>query len=91
MKTVAVSIGESTLRRLKALAGRSGKAKHGQPRRAGARARPSVSGLVRIALRDYLDRTERMAREERERRIFTAHREILRRQAAALVGEQADP
>ena len=51
----------------------------------------SISALVREALRDYLGRREKTAREAHDRIAFARHRDRLRREVEALVGEQAKP
>jgi metal-responsive CopG/Arc/MetJ family transcriptional regulator len=86
MKTIAVSIDETTLAAIDRLAAPgSEQRKRGRPsRRVGNR-----SGVVRTALQEFVARREKVAREERERRILTANRERLAREAAALVSEQA--
>jgi metal-responsive CopG/Arc/MetJ family transcriptional regulator len=83
MKTIAVSIDEPTLEALDRLMAPS------PGRRVTGRAPRSRSELVRSALHEYLARAEQRVREEREGRIFAAHREQLAREAAALVAEQA--
>jgi hypothetical protein len=47
--------------------------------------------MVRDALRRELDRLEREEQEERDRNAIAVHRAKLRRQARALVSEQAKP
>ena len=76
MKTVAVTIDDTTLELLDELAA-------GQPRR---RAR---SALVRTALREFIDREQRRTVEEREREILRTKRKQLARQARALIRQQA--
>ena len=71
---------EPTLRRLDDLAARRG---------AGAGRNRSV--LVREAVREYVQRAERMTAEAQERVILRKHRDRLQREAAALVREQAQP
>jgi predicted transcriptional regulator len=78
MKTIAITIDESTLKLLDELAA-------GQPR---ARAR---SALVREALREFVERERRRAHERREGEIFKRKRKQLQRQAHVLVAEQARP
>ena len=84
MKTIAISIDEPTLLALDRLVGRHPSRGRGKGQRARSR-----SEVVRSAVQEYLARAEQGAREERERRIFSAHREQLAREAAALVAEQA--
>ena len=85
MKTIAVSIDESTIEAL-------GRITRDAARRRGGRGRgaktPNRSELVRKALREFLERRERAEREASERLTIARHRELLARQAAALVGEQ---
>jgi Arc/MetJ-type ribon-helix-helix transcriptional regulator len=47
------------------------------------------SEFIRRAVDDYLSRMERAAEEEHERKIFKRNRSQLRRQAVALIKEQA--
>lgn len=49
------------------------------------------SKIIRRAVREYLARHERQAREEREREIIAKHRDLLAVQASALVADQAEP
>jgi metal-responsive CopG/Arc/MetJ family transcriptional regulator len=78
MKTIAISIEQDTLARLDRLA-RSGPGPENR------------SKIVRAALEDYLSRAERRAEEDREREILRRNRGRLRRQAMALIREQAKP
>lgn len=55
------------------------------------RAGANRSKVIRAAVGEYLARVERLADEERERQVFRRHRGRLRREAAALVKEQAKP
>lgn len=55
------------------------------------RGRPSISELVREALRDYLARREKLRREETDRAALARHRKLLAKQSAALVHAQAKP
>ena len=86
MKTIAISIDESTIEAL-------GRITRDAARRQGGRERgaktPNRSELVRKALREFLERRERSEREAGERLAISRHRELLAREAAALVGEQA--
>jgi hypothetical protein len=86
MKTIAISIEESMLARLRELAAAS----IGEDR-ANRQRRRSISELVREALRDYLGRCEKRRREESDRLAFARHRKMLRKQLATLVDEQAEP
>jgi metal-responsive CopG/Arc/MetJ family transcriptional regulator len=85
MRTIAVSIDEATLEALDRVAS----SRPSKPD--GGRQPTNRSEIVRRALREYVERRERAAREERERSIFAANREALAREAAALVAEQAKP
>ena len=76
MRTIAVSIDEPTLAALDRFLDRES-------------AGSNRSALVRRALRDFLRREESRAAEEEERRIWRRHREMLERQASALIEEQA--
>ena len=77
MITIAITIDEETVAALDELAATSGDK------------RPNRSALVRKALAEYLENRKKRAREERERKVFAQHRELLSRQAEALVAEQA--
>jgi Arc/MetJ-type ribon-helix-helix transcriptional regulator len=79
MKTIAITIDSALLRSLDRLAA-------SVPGR-----RPNRSDLVRRALRDFLRAQERAAREAEEAAILRRHRRRLRREASALVREQARP
>jgi len=83
MRTIAISIDEATLQALDRVAT--------EPGGAGEEGRASTnrSKIVRRALREYIERRERAAREEKERSILAANRETLAREAAALVADQA--
>jgi metal-responsive CopG/Arc/MetJ family transcriptional regulator len=88
MKTIAISIDEATLGALDRLV--QGHIKPGSQR--GARARGcSRSLLVRRALAEFIANRERAEREDKERDIFAKHRSKLRREAKALLAEQAEP
>ncbi|MBI1959221.1 MAG: ribbon-helix-helix protein, CopG family [Candidatus Rokubacteria bacterium] len=76
MKTIAVTIDESTLQRLDELAAAS-------PRHR------SRSVLVRAAVRDFVERERQRAIEERESAILRRHKLRLARQAKALLAQQA--
>jgi metal-responsive CopG/Arc/MetJ family transcriptional regulator len=84
MRTIAVSIDESSLAAIDRLAMAAGG-------RRGGRKGSNRSALVRQALREFLDRRARREREERDRTILAARRGELERQAAALLAEQAEP
>ena len=78
MKTIAVTIDETTLQLLDKLLVAS-------PQRS------SRSALVRTAVREYAERERRREVEVYEREIFHKHKKRLARQAQALVAEQAQP
>jgi len=78
MKTIAITIEEDILQRICA----AHKAK-GTP--------INRSQFIREAVRDYLERMEKTAEEEREREIFRGNRRRLYQQAVALIKEQAKP
>jgi metal-responsive CopG/Arc/MetJ family transcriptional regulator len=77
MKTIAISIDEPTLERIDRLASAQGSSHKNR------------SELVRQAVQEFIARTERIAEEVREKEVFRRHRSRLKRQAAALVKEQA--
>lgn len=76
MKTIAITIEEDILERIDRL-----NAKH-----TGSTSR---SRVIRTAVKEYLQRVERLSEEQREREIFKRNKEKLSRQAAALVKDQA--
>jgi Arc/MetJ-type ribon-helix-helix transcriptional regulator len=78
MKTIAVTVDDSTLKLLDELTA-------GEPRRR------TRSALVRAALRDFAERRHRRIIAEREREIFRRNRKLLAREARLLIGEQARP
>ena len=78
MKTIAITIEEDILERIDRLNSERAEA-------------PNRSRVIRTAVKEYLQRVERLAEEEQEREIFRRHRGKLSRQAAALVKEQAQP
>jgi metal-responsive CopG/Arc/MetJ family transcriptional regulator len=78
VKTIAISIDESTLRAVDQLARAKGR-------------RSGRSALVRRALQEFVERQRRLEVEARERAILARHRAKLARQARALVREQAKP
>jgi Arc/MetJ-type ribon-helix-helix transcriptional regulator len=78
MKTIAVTIDDSTLKLLDQLVERSGRAR-------------SRSALVRTALREFAERARDREVEAHEGRILTEHRKRLARDTAALIKEQARP
>ena len=79
MKTIAITIDESTLRSVEEIAKKS-------PQRARNR-----SQIIRKAIREFVTKERQQARETREREIFKRHRRRLARQARALISEQAKP
>ena len=79
MKTIAISIDEPTLTVLDEMV------------KASAEARANRSLLIRKALQEYIRCHQKKQREQQERQILTKHRDRLRRQAEALVKEQAQP
>ena len=78
MKTIAVTIDETTLQLLDELAAASP-----QP--------CSRSALVRTAVREFAEKERQRETEAREHEILRKHRKLLARQARALVAEQARP
>ena len=86
MKTIAVSVDESTLRSLDALARPPRGHRTHRARKLGLRSR-----IVRTALQEYLSRLERIAEEKRERVVWDRNLARINRQAAILVREQAEP
>lgn len=79
MKTIAITIDEETLRRVDHVL---------SERRSAGKNR---SDLARRALREFLERLDRLAEEERERAIFRKERKRLARQASSAIREQARP
>jgi metal-responsive CopG/Arc/MetJ family transcriptional regulator len=78
MKTIAITIDESTLKLLDGLAGTE-------------RGRRGRSALVRSAVREFAIRERQRLFEEQERAILKSHRKQLGRQARLLIAEQARP
>jgi Arc/MetJ-type ribon-helix-helix transcriptional regulator len=78
MKTIAITIDEGTLTQVERIREEGGR-------------RASRSEIVRRALRAYAGQIDRAREEEHEREVFRRHRGLLRRQADALVREQAEP
>ncbi len=74
MKTIAISIDEPTLEKLDQLA---------------KRREMNRSELIREATHDYIAQKEAESEEEQERKIFRRHKNKLKKQTAALIGEQA--
>ena len=82
MKTIAISIDEASLAAIDQMARGTG--------RRGVRP-ANRSEVVRRAVQEFVARHRRLELEESDRRVLAAHRELLARQAAALVAEQAEP
>ena len=78
MKTIAITIEEDSLERIDRLNMQGAEASN-------------RSRVISTAVKEYLQRVERLAEEEREREIFRRNRGKLSRQAEALVKEQAKP
>jgi metal-responsive CopG/Arc/MetJ family transcriptional regulator len=78
MKTIAVTIDETTLKLLDELAGASPRGRN-------------RSALVRTALREFAERQRRREIEARDGEVFRKHRSRLARQARLLISEQAKP
>lgn len=86
MKTIAISIDETTLTALDRYAAaltKEGRNRGGKPR--------NRSEIIRLAVRAFVTRQEKLRREDKERAIWAAHRARLNRQAAAVIAEQAEP
>jgi len=79
MKTIAMTIDESTLKRIDRLM-----ANETVPWK-------SRSEVIRHAVQKLIKDLERASEEEREREIFQRHGARLNKQAAALIKEQAKP
>lgn len=78
MKTITVSIDDSTLERLDRLLADSSR-------------RASRSSLIRIAVREYVASIEKTIEEQREREVFKRRRKRLERQGVVLIKEQSRP
>jgi Arc/MetJ-type ribon-helix-helix transcriptional regulator len=76
MKTIAVTMDETTLELLDQLTATSPKVRN-------------RSAAVRIAVREFAERERRRESEAREDKVFQKHRKRLARQAEALIAEQA--
>ena len=74
MKTIAITIEETTLEKVDHLAGKEGL---------------NRSEFVREAVQDYIAQKDAEIEEEREREIFRKHKKKLKRQTSALIREQA--
>jgi metal-responsive CopG/Arc/MetJ family transcriptional regulator len=83
MKTIAISIDEESLAAIDRFAR--------APDRRGGKKKANRSELVREAVKEFLARRQRREREERDRRVLSAHRKEIGRQAEAIVAEQAEP
>jgi metal-responsive CopG/Arc/MetJ family transcriptional regulator len=84
MKTIAISIDEASLAAIDRIAQAAG-------RRRGQKGQANRSEVIRRAVREFISRGKRREREDSDRRILEANRELIERQAEALVGEQAEP
>lgn len=78
MKTIAISIDDDTLERVDRLTTKAPGAKN-------------RSQVIRQAVREYVQRVEQTAEDEREAVIVRRHRSRLSREARALVRQQAKP
>jgi len=83
MRTIAITIDEASLAAIDQLARGAGRHLPGK--------RGNRSEVVRRAVQEFVARHQRLEREEKDRRILGAHRDLIERQAAALVAEQAEP
>ena len=77
MKTIAITLEEDMLRRIDEIT---------EGLAAGNR-----SQFIREAVSERLRRIDRISEEEREKEIFSRNRQRLKRQALALIKEQAKP
>ncbi len=84
MGTIAISIDEASLAAVDRVARAAG-------HRRGGRKTANRSEVIRRAVKEFLARRQRREREEQDRRVLSAHRDDIERQAAALVAEQAEP
>jgi metal-responsive CopG/Arc/MetJ family transcriptional regulator len=80
MKTIAISIDEASLVAIDRLAR--------GPRSRGPRRGSNRSEVIRRAVQEFVARHRKHEREEKDRLILAAHRELIERQAEALVAEQ---
>jgi metal-responsive CopG/Arc/MetJ family transcriptional regulator len=60
-------------------------------RRRSRKGKTNRSEVIRRAVREFIIRSGKQEREESDRQILAANRELISRQAEALVGEQAEP
>ena len=79
MKTIAISIDEPTLAVLDDMV------------KASAETRANRSLLIRKALQEFIRCHQKKQREQHERQILARHRDRIRREAEALIKEQAQP
>jgi metal-responsive CopG/Arc/MetJ family transcriptional regulator len=88
VKTIAISIEQELLDGVDRIARqyRSSR-RHGRTRSR----RPNRSEVIRVALREFLSRQERLRQESADREALASHRDRLSRQLEALVAEQAEP
>jgi len=77
MKTIAITIEEDTLRRIDQVAGARGQSTTNR------------SKFIREAINQHLSEIEKASEEQLEREIFKRNRGKLRREALALIKEQA--
>lgn len=77
MKTIAITIEESTLERLDRLTGKGRSKRH------------TRSEVIRRALEEFIARLDRQKEDDREQAIIQKHYKRLNREAAALVRAQA--
>lgn len=84
MKTIAISIDETSLDAIDRIARAGGRGR-------GRRKQANRSEVIRRAVREFVGRQKRQEREESDRRVLAANRQRIERQAAALVIEQAEP
>jgi Arc/MetJ-type ribon-helix-helix transcriptional regulator len=80
-KTIVITVDETTLVAIDRLARGSGRRLPGK--------RANRSEVVRRAVQEFVARHQRLEREEKDRRILGARRDLIERQAAALVAGQA--
>ena len=76
MRTIAITIDEATLKAVDDVT-RS--------------AATSRSAIIREALAEFLARRTARERDEADRHAYATHRDLVSRQAAALVADQAEP
>lgn len=76
MKTIAIYIDDETLERVRDIERREGR---------------SRSEIIREAVSEYVEGVEDALEQEREKKIFRRLRDRLRKQAEALIQDQAEP